>query len=149
MRDLQAQSEMPASASEELDAANEPLERRDDELSANLPAAGPGQDQSQLDRNAGGLVAADEIAQVAAGEGKVVDRAEGLEEAEPLPSPAREALTPAGPPAEPPADPATVVGAVSKDESGARQREAGIPEVGAVQAFAAQKKPDAAGARVQ
>jgi len=149
MRDLQAQSELPAAASEELDAVNESFESRDDELRANRPAAAPGQDQPRLDRDAGGLVAADEIAQAVAGEGKVLDRAESLEEAEPLRSPALEARAPAELPAEPPADPATVVGAVSKDESGARQREAETPEVRAVQAFAARKKTDAAGAKEQ
>ncbi len=149
MRDLQAQSELPAAASEELDAVHESFESRDDELRANRPATAPGQDQPRRDRDAGGLAAADEIAQAAAGEGKVLDRAEGLEEAEPLSAPALEAQAPAELPAEPPADPATVVGAVSKDESGARQRETETPEVRAVQAFAARKKTDAAGAKEQ
>jgi len=146
MRDLQAPTEMPASASAELDASEEELEPRVDELRANLPAAGPDQDQPRRNRGAEGLVAADELSQTAAGEGKVAARPEGQEMAVPLQSPALGAQ----PPAEPPADPATVVGAVSKDESGAVRRTAEVPEEAvAVQAFAARKKRDTAGARTQ
>ena len=159
MRDVQAPAEMPASVAEELDAAEEEFEPRLDELRANLPAAGPGRDQPRRDQDAEGLVAADELAQAAAGEGKVVGQAEGQEEIAPLRSPAPEAQ----PPAEPPADPAAVVGAVSKDESGAARRVAEVKdesgaarrvaevpdEAGAMQAFAARKKRDTAGAREQ
>ena len=149
MRDLQAPPEMPATAAEELDAEEGKFEPSRDELRANSPAAGPGQDQPGRDQDAEGLVAADELARTTAGEGKVVGQVAGREEEVPLRSPAPEPQAAAQPPTESPVDPATVVGAVSKDESDAARRRAEMPEVVAAQAFAARKKPDTSGARAQ
>jgi anti-sigma factor RsiW len=145
LRDLQAPSEIPATTSEELDAAEREFEPRVSEFRANSPATGAAEDQPRGDRDTEGLVATDELAQTAAGEGKAVERAAGQEEAVPLRSPAPETQVAAQPPAEPPADPAKVVGAVSKDESAAARRPAEAPEQARVtQAFAARKKTDTA-----
>jgi anti-sigma factor RsiW len=135
--DLQAQQEMP-SVSEEENAAAEALERREGEVRASLPETTPAEDRPGADRDTEAFEAADEIGQIAAGEGDLADRRVGLEEG----APPGVATPPAQAPAGPPADPAVPVGAVRKDESAAGRREAeAAEEKAARQAFAARKKP--------